>query len=330
MAGRSAWSANISPSRGAPQPAPAGVIDAPLGRHAVDREKIAIVAPTRGRRAVTHWRVIERFGTEASLIACRLETGRTHQIRVHLASIGHPLLGDRVYGQGFKSKAARLAPTAQAALKTLGRQALHAAALGFVHPVTGEPLHFERAPPRDMQALRAALAAEGRGVAPKRGSRRPRAAAASQSRRSAPGGIGSRLLTRWRRGGNVGKFRRWLRRDGFLADPEADRRIRREGEHDVGGVVGQRTAVPFGEAEHRRRADRVGKDVREEAVRDFLAIGLRVLGGSGRRHHAGDRFGDGLAIGREVVGRAPGVEAIAEIFVVLGETADGSSAGRCG
>ncbi|MGO9674693.1 MAG: RluA family pseudouridine synthase [Methylocella sp.] len=136
-----------------------GIVDAPLGRHAVDREKIAIVPAARGRHAVTHWRVVERFGTEASLIACRLETGRTHQIRVHLASIGHPLLGDPVYGQGFKTKAARLPPVAQAALKALGRQALHAVVLGFAHPVTGEPLHFESAPPRDMRELREALAA---------------------------------------------------------------------------------------------------------------------------------------------------------------------------
>jgi 23S rRNA pseudouridine1911/1915/1917 synthase len=144
---------------GAPE-RPAGVIDAPLGRHAVDREKIAIVPAARGRRAVTHWRIVERFGAEASLIACRLETGRTHQIRVHLASIGHPLLGDPVYGQGFKSKAARLPPAAQAALRALGRQALHAAALGFAHPVTGATLRFESAPPPDMQRLRAALAAD--------------------------------------------------------------------------------------------------------------------------------------------------------------------------
>ena len=99
----------------------------------------------------THWRVVERFGALASLIACRLETGRTHQIRVHMASIGHPLLGDPVYGQGFKSKAARLPPAAQAALKALARQALHAAVLGFDHPVTGAPLRFESAPPDDIR-----------------------------------------------------------------------------------------------------------------------------------------------------------------------------------
>jgi 23S rRNA pseudouridine1911/1915/1917 synthase len=145
---------------GAPE-RPAGVIDAPLGRHAIDREKIAIVPAARGRHAVTHWRIVERLSAEASLIACRLETGRTHQIRVHLASIGHPLLGDPVYGQGFKTKAARLSPQAQTALKALGRQALHAAILGFAHPVTHAPLRFESAPPPDMQKLLAALAARG-------------------------------------------------------------------------------------------------------------------------------------------------------------------------
>jgi 23S rRNA pseudouridine1911/1915/1917 synthase len=136
-----------------------GVIAAPLGRHSVDREKIAVTPAGRGRRAVTHWRIVERFANEACLIACRLETGRTHQIRVHMASIGHPLLGDPVYGQGFKSKAARLPPPAQAALRALARQALHAAVLGFPHPATGARLHFESAPPRDMLNLRAALAA---------------------------------------------------------------------------------------------------------------------------------------------------------------------------
>lgn len=137
---------------------PMGAVDAPLGRHPQSREKMAVVDAARGRHAVTHWRVIERLGP-VSLIACRLETGRTHQIRVHLAHIGHPLLGDAVYGSGFKTKAARLSAPAQAALKSLGRQALHAAALGFEHPITGEELMFESPIPEDLSRLAAALKA---------------------------------------------------------------------------------------------------------------------------------------------------------------------------
>jgi 23S rRNA pseudouridine1911/1915/1917 synthase len=124
-----------------------GTVDAPLGRHPRQREKMAIVSAERGRHAVTHWRLEERFGP-ASLISCRLETGRTHQIRVHLAHIGHPILGDAVYGAGFKSKAAQLSEAGRLALERLGRQALHAAKLGFVHPITGEELLFESPPPK--------------------------------------------------------------------------------------------------------------------------------------------------------------------------------------
>ena len=134
----------------------AGVIDAPIARDPRHREKMAVVAAGRGRTASTHWRLIETLGP-ASLIACRLETGRTHQIRVHLAHVGHPLLGDAVYGAGFKSKAARLPAKAQALLEKLGRQALHAAKLGFVHPVSGVRLTFESAPPADFSRLVKAL-----------------------------------------------------------------------------------------------------------------------------------------------------------------------------
>jgi 23S rRNA pseudouridine1911/1915/1917 synthase len=139
---------------------PSGMIDAPLGRHATDRQKIAVVPGARGRHAVTHWRLIESFAGEASLVACRLETGRTHQIRVHMAHSGHPLLGDAVYAAGFKTKAARLSLAAQASLKSLSRQALHAAVLEFPHPVTSVQMRFASPLPDDLQRLRDALAGE--------------------------------------------------------------------------------------------------------------------------------------------------------------------------
>jgi len=130
----------------------AGTVAAAIGRHPFSREKMAVVADKRGRAAVTHWQVEERLGP-ASLVVCRLETGRTHQIRVHLAHIGHPLLGDSVYGAGFKTKASRLSEGARAALEAFGRQALHAAILGFDHPITGEPLAFESPLPDDLDNL---------------------------------------------------------------------------------------------------------------------------------------------------------------------------------
>lgn len=141
---------------------PKGTVDAPIGRHPRARDKRAV--RKGGREAVTHWEVLQRYrGTDgrtvASLLACRLETGRTHQIRVHLAHIGHPLLGDDVYGPGFKTKASHLSPAACAALATLGRQALHAYRLGFEHPVTGKSLLFESKLPADLETLRKSLAA---------------------------------------------------------------------------------------------------------------------------------------------------------------------------
>jgi 23S rRNA pseudouridine1911/1915/1917 synthase len=136
--------------------ADAGSIEAALARHSHMREKIAVTGSERGRSAVTHWRVREALGP-ATFVACRLETGRTHQIRVHLAHIGHPLLGDSVYGAGFKTKAARLEPEAREALQGLGRQALHAATLGFEHPITSEPLLLTSPPPEDFARLLNAL-----------------------------------------------------------------------------------------------------------------------------------------------------------------------------
>jgi 23S rRNA pseudouridine1911/1915/1917 synthase len=133
-----------------------GIVDAAIGRHPHSRERMAVVKEERGRHAVTHWRVEEALGP-VTLVRCRLETGRTHQIRVHLSHIGHPLLGDSVYGSGFKTKANRLDEAAREALTALNRQALHARTLGFEHPVTSEPLLFERPPPEDFMKLIRAL-----------------------------------------------------------------------------------------------------------------------------------------------------------------------------
>ena len=143
---------------------PRGTIDKPLGRHPRARDKMAVRAG--GRAAVTHWEVLERYrgrdgAPVASLIACRLETGRTHQIRVHLAAIGHPLLGDAVYGSGFKTKASQLADDARAALAALGRQALHAYLLGIEHPSQGTNLEFRSELPDDLLRLRHSLGAQG-------------------------------------------------------------------------------------------------------------------------------------------------------------------------
>jgi 23S rRNA pseudouridine1911/1915/1917 synthase len=139
-----------------------GVVETYLGRHPTNREKIAVVSEAKGRHAVTHWRKLKEFLREdgtvlASLIACQLETGRTHQIRVHMAHIGHPLLGDPAYGKGFQSKTVQLSARAKTALEKLGRQALHAAVLGFPHPITHEELCFESPLPKDLAKLQAAL-----------------------------------------------------------------------------------------------------------------------------------------------------------------------------
>jgi len=146
----------IALTRGAPWPL-RGSIEGAIARSASDRKKMAIVK-AGGRHAITHYAVERAFGPGdkplAARVACRLETGRTHQIRVHLASKGTPCLGDPVYGSGSPAIPVRTA-IAEAGL---ARQALHAAVLGFRHPVTGETLRFESPLPSDMARLQDLLA----------------------------------------------------------------------------------------------------------------------------------------------------------------------------
>ncbi len=126
-----------------------GTIDKPIDRHRTDRLKMAVRAD--GREAITHYRLVERFAHH-SLLRVILETGRTHQIRVHLAHAGHPLVGDPLYG-GRRQLTADSSPEKREALKSFGRQALHAAKLEFVHPVTGKTITVESPLPKDFTAL---------------------------------------------------------------------------------------------------------------------------------------------------------------------------------
>jgi 23S rRNA pseudouridine1911/1915/1917 synthase len=127
-----------------------GAVDAPLARSATNRKKIAVVEGRRGKRAVTHWKRMQLL-RDAALVECRLETGRTHQVRVHMASLGHPLLGDPAYGRSGKTHGKLLNEL------QFHRQALHAAELGFTHPVTKRRLSFSSPMPPDMQELFKAL-----------------------------------------------------------------------------------------------------------------------------------------------------------------------------
>ena len=144
---------------GVPEPR-CGTIEAAIARSNAHREKMAVVGEGRGRQAITHYAVEEAFGGDesiASLVRCQLETGRTHQIRVHLAFVKHPLLGDEVYGSAFRTKAARLPEQARDALLALGRQALHATLLQFEHPRSRELMRFESGLPPELQRLHGAL-----------------------------------------------------------------------------------------------------------------------------------------------------------------------------
>lgn len=123
-----------------------GTVETWIGRSDSDRKKMGVQPEGRGKRAVTHYRVVTRLD-RAALVECRLETGRTHQVRVHMAHLGHPLLGDPTYARGQNRHRELLA------LLDFKRQALHAAQLGFIHPVDGSDLEFDSPMPRDMQEL---------------------------------------------------------------------------------------------------------------------------------------------------------------------------------
>ncbi len=130
---------------GLPTP-PAGTVRTQIGRSPNDRKKMAVLPDGKGKHAVTHFRMIEAF-KKTALVECRLETGRTHQVRVHMAHIGHPLIGDATYN--IRQKSFRFGPNQS----YFTRQALHAASLGFIHPITGEHLGFACELPEDIQAL---------------------------------------------------------------------------------------------------------------------------------------------------------------------------------
>jgi 23S rRNA pseudouridine1911/1915/1917 synthase len=135
-----------------------GTVDAPIGRHIGDRLRQAVRDEEDGKHAITHYRLRERFRAH-SLIQCNLETGRTHQIRVHMAHIHHPLVGDPLYGGGLRLPKGAT-PELVAALRGFRRQALHAERLAFVHPASGEALSFEAARPAEQAALIEALRAD--------------------------------------------------------------------------------------------------------------------------------------------------------------------------
>jgi len=127
-----------------------GSVEGQIGRHPIDRKKMAVVKGG-GKYALTHYKTLRAFGDFAALVECRLATGRTHQIRVHMTSIGHPLLGDPVYGKGAKKSGAPA--SVRTLISAFPRQALHAKILGFLHPRTLLPLHFESEIPSDFNAV---------------------------------------------------------------------------------------------------------------------------------------------------------------------------------
>jgi 23S rRNA pseudouridine1911/1915/1917 synthase len=137
---------------GAPMP-PSGRIAGNIGRDPRNRKKMAVVAEGKGRPAATGYRMVRRLGPLASLVECRLETGRTHQVRVHLTHIGHPLVGDPLYGRARGARLGKMAAEEAALVQAFGRQALHARQLAFDHPQSRERLDFETEMPNDMKSL---------------------------------------------------------------------------------------------------------------------------------------------------------------------------------
>ncbi len=142
---------------GVPNP-PQGEIEGDIGRDPRERKRMAVVA-RNGKHALTRYKMVQSFGLGAALIACRLATGRTHQIRVHLAHIGYPLIGDPVYLKRRPAAAKYVAEPARSLALDFPRQALHAETLGFFHPITGDELRFTAPPPEDFLALERALLA---------------------------------------------------------------------------------------------------------------------------------------------------------------------------
>jgi 23S rRNA pseudouridine1911/1915/1917 synthase len=132
-----------------------GVIEADVGRHPVDRKKMSVYS-RRGKEAITRWEVVERYGF-LSFLEIRIETGRTHQIRVHLNSIGHPILGDNIYGNSAKRVQTIQDTKVRSRLKSLKRHALHAGLLAFIHPRTHEWMEFKATLPEDMESIRVFL-----------------------------------------------------------------------------------------------------------------------------------------------------------------------------
>jgi 23S rRNA pseudouridine1911/1915/1917 synthase len=149
---RTAERAYLAVVWGAPAPAQ-GRVEGNIGRDPRNRKKMAIVGEGRGKPAATNYRLVKRYGIWASLVECRLETGRTHQVRVHMTHIGHSLVGDQLYGRATRSRTKGLPEDVVEAMRGFPRQALHARLLAFDHPVTGERLSFETELPSDMKKL---------------------------------------------------------------------------------------------------------------------------------------------------------------------------------